>query len=78
MLGCASLLTVALAGPALVVFNAVVQGIYVVIPIRYALAAVPALAASGLPVASTRVGRVALSVLAGGLVVTVLGAILFV
>jgi hypothetical protein len=55
----------------------VVQGIYVVIPIRYALAAVPALAASGLPVASTRAGRVALSVLAGGLVVTVLTTIIF-
>lgn len=77
IIGCASLLTVVLAGPALVVFNSVIQGVYVLIPTRYALAAVPALAASGLPVASTRVGRFTLSVLAGGMVVSVLGAIVF-
>ena len=78
ILGCASLLTVALAGPALVVFNAVVQGIYVVIPIRYALAAVPALAASGIPIASTRVGRVVVSIFATGMVLAVLGTIILV
>jgi hypothetical protein len=77
MIGCASLLTIVLAGPALVVFNSVIQGIYVVVPTRYALAAVPALAASGLPVASTQVGRVVLSVLASGMAVSVLGAIIF-
>jgi hypothetical protein len=60
-----------------VVFNSVIQGIYVVVPTRYALAAVPALAASGLPVASTQVGRVVLSVLASGMAVSVLGAIIF-
>ena len=59
------------------VSDSVGHGVYVLIPTRYALAAVPALAAFGLPTASTRVGRFALSILAGGLVVGIFGAIVF-
>jgi len=44
-LAVASLVVVLVAGPALVLFNYVAQGIYVDIPPRYALAAVPAMLA---------------------------------
>lgn len=60
-----------LLGPALVVFNAVVQSVYVDIPPRYGLALVPALAAAAAPALRRPAGAVLASgvaVLAGGAV----------
>lgn len=68
-LGVVALGLAVLLGPALVAFNAVVQGIYVVIPPRYGLALVPALAVAAVPVVQRRVGSGVASVvalLAGG------------
>ena len=58
ILAVSALVTACAAGPLLVVFNAVVQGIYVVVPVRYALSAAPAMAAAGIPVAQRPTGRV--------------------
>jgi len=66
-----------LLGPALVVFNAVVQDVYVVIPPRYGLALVPALAAAAIPVLRRSVGIVMVSVLAVAAGGAVLLAVLF-
>lgn len=68
-LAVAILVLLALAGPTLVIFNYVVQGIYVVIPPRYGIVLVPAMAAASVPVLAGRVGRWGTSIIAGGAVV---------
>jgi hypothetical protein len=61
----AVLVMLAVIGPALVVFNFVVQGLYVDIPPRYGIALVPAMAAAAVPVTRRQFGRVVLVALAG-------------
>ena len=68
--------TLVLAGPALVLFNYVVQGIYVVIPMRYGIALVPAMAVAAVPVLERRILRWATVVLAAGCVMSVAWALL--
>ena len=71
-------LTLAVAvGPLLVLFNVVVQGVYVVIPPRYGLALVPALAAAAIPALRRRLGVVLVTVLAAASGAAVLLAIAF-
>ncbi|MCD9623367.1 hypothetical protein [Rhabdothermincola salaria] len=48
-LGVCALVLLPLLGPLLVLFNAIVQGLYVVIPSRYGLALIPALLAAAVP-----------------------------
>jgi hypothetical protein len=64
-------------GPLLVLFNVVVQGLYVVIPPRYGLALVPALAAAAIPALRRQIGVILVSVLAAASGVAVLLAIAF-
>ena len=68
-LACAALGAAAIAGPAIVVFNYIFQSVYVDIPFRYALVAVPALVASGVFALS---GRWATVLTSGFAVVSVL------
>jgi hypothetical protein len=74
----ASVLTVAvLVGPAIVVFNAVVQSIYVVVPPRYALSIVPALVAVGVAaLARRRLATTVVSLVAVGSYVSILWALI--
>jgi hypothetical protein len=65
-----------LIGPALVLFNALVQGLYVIIPSRYGLSLVPALLAASVPALrrkvplgiATVVGTVALLGVSAGII----------
>jgi hypothetical protein len=71
-LGVAALIVMPLVGPLLVLFNAVIQQLYVVIPSRYALSIVPALLAASVPALRRRVplviGTVAAAVATWGVV----------
>ena len=76
-LAVAALVLAVLLGPLLVVFNTVVQGIYVVIPPRYGLALVPALAAAAVPALRHRAGLVLGAVVAGSAGLAALAALAF-
>jgi uncharacterized protein YggT (Ycf19 family) len=76
-LGAVVLAMTVLLPPALVVFNAFVQRVYVVIPPRYGISLVPALVAAAVPLVRRRTGAYAaatVAVLAGG---AVLAAVAF-
>ncbi len=76
-LAIAALVLAVAIGPLIVVFNAVVQGIYVVIPPRYGIALVPALVAASLPALERRSGLVVASGAAALAGAAVLAAIAF-
>lgn len=70
VLGVVTLITAAILGPAVVLFNAVVQGTYVSIPPRYGLALVPAMLVLGVPLVRRRAALVAVAVVAAGSTLT--------
>ncbi len=72
-LGVIALVAIAACGPALVVFNYVVQSIFTVIPPRYGLSIVPALGAAAVPALRRRSGLVigtAFALFASGVVLS--------
>ncbi len=74
-LGVAALVVLPLVGPVLALFNAVVQGLFVVVPSRYGLSIVPALLGASVPVLRRRVPLAVGCVVAAAALLGVVSAI---
>jgi hypothetical protein len=76
IIGVSALACAVAVGPAVVVFNALIQGTYVPIPPRYALSIVPALLVAAVPVVRSRFGLAVVATIAAGSIATLLHGLL--